>query len=46
VHAEQDGEVQRVEAQIEARRSALTDRRERSRSLRLEQIRSRAPAPI
>jgi len=38
-HAEQDGEVQRVEAQIEACRSALSERRERFETLRLEQIR-------
>jgi len=38
-HAEQDGEVQRVEAQIEACRSALSERRERFEALRLEQIR-------
>jgi chromosome segregation protein len=38
-HAEQDGEVQRVEAQIEACRTALGERRERFEALRLEQIR-------
>ncbi len=38
-HIEQDGEVQRVEAQIEACRSALSERRERFEALRLEQIR-------
>ena len=38
-HAEQDGEVQRVEVQIEACRSALSERRERFEALRLEQIR-------
>ncbi|HSE03513.1 MAG TPA: chromosome segregation protein SMC [Methylomirabilota bacterium] len=38
-HAEQDAEVQRVETQIEACRSALTERRERFEALRLEQIR-------
>ena len=36
---EQDTEVRRVEAQIEACRSALSDRRERFEALRLEQIR-------
>jgi chromosome segregation protein len=38
-HAEQDGEVQRVETLIEACRSALSERRERFEALRLEQIR-------
>ncbi|MEX2220915.1 MAG: chromosome segregation protein SMC [Candidatus Rokuibacteriota bacterium] len=38
-HAEQDGDVQRVETRIEACRSALTERRERFEALRLEQIR-------
>jgi len=38
-HAEQDSEVQRVELQIEACRSALSERRERFEALRLEQIR-------
>jgi chromosome segregation protein len=38
-HTEQEGEVQRVEAQIEACRSALGERRERFEALRLEQIR-------
>src|SRR5581483_8827923 len=36
---EQDGEVRRIEAQIEACRSALSERRERFEALRLEQIR-------
>jgi len=38
-HALQDEEVRRVEAQIEACRSALSERRERFEALRLEQIR-------
>ena len=38
-HAEQDGEVRRVETQIEACRGALSERRERFEALRLEQIR-------
>ncbi|HET9855257.1 MAG TPA: chromosome segregation protein SMC [Methylomirabilota bacterium] len=38
-HIEQDGEVRQVEIQIEACRSALSDRRERFEALRLEQIR-------
>src|SRR5713101_7330615 len=38
-HALQDDEVRRVEAQIEACRSALAERRERFEALRLEQIR-------
>ncbi len=38
-HAEQDGEVQRVEARIEACRRALSERRERFEAFRLEQIR-------
>jgi chromosome segregation protein len=38
-HAEQAGEVERVEAQIEACRGALAGRRERFEALRLEQIR-------
>ena len=38
-HGEQDAEVRRVEAQIEACRSALSERRERFEALRLEQIR-------
>ena len=38
-HVEQDGEVRQVEMQIEACRSALSERRERFEALRLEQIR-------
>jgi chromosome segregation protein len=38
-HGEQDAEVRRVEVQIEACRSALSERRERFEALRLEQIR-------
>ncbi|HEY7652198.1 MAG TPA: chromosome segregation protein SMC [Methylomirabilota bacterium] len=38
-HTLQDEEVRRVEAQIEACRSALAERRERFETLRLEQIR-------
>jgi chromosome segregation protein len=38
-HVEQDGEVRQVEMQIEACRSALSERRERFETLRLEQIR-------
>ncbi len=38
-HALQDDETRRVEAQIEACRSALAERRERFEALRLEQIR-------
>jgi chromosome segregation protein len=38
-HIEQDGEVRQVEIQIEACRSALSERRERFEALRLEQIR-------
>jgi chromosome segregation protein len=38
-HAEQDDEVRRLEAQIEACRAALSERRERFESLRREQIR-------
>jgi chromosome segregation protein len=38
-HGHQDEEVRRVEAQIEACRSALSERRERFETIRLEQIR-------
>jgi chromosome segregation protein len=38
-HTDQDGEVRQVEMQIEACRSALSERRERFEALRLEQIR-------
>ncbi|MFI5328624.1 MAG: chromosome segregation SMC family protein, partial [Candidatus Rokuibacteriota bacterium] len=38
-HIDQDSEVRQVEAQIEACRSALSERRERFEALRLEQIR-------
>ena len=38
-HVEQDSEVRQVEMQIEACRSALSERRERFEALRLEQIR-------